>query len=84
MEFSTATGWQVMRMAWSTPRELVNFSPADTSLNSDCVHTYVGRDKTEPFVTPNVHVHVRTCIYMYVHMYRVVYTLYMYVCTLTD
>ena len=36
VECTTATGWQVMRMAWSAPRELVNCSPADTSLSSDC------------------------------------------------
>ena len=36
VECTTATGWQVMRMAWSGPRELVNCSPADTSLSSDC------------------------------------------------
>ena len=36
----TATGWQVMRMDWSAPREVVKSSLGDTSDNSDYVHVH--------------------------------------------
>ena len=37
LPWTTATGWQVIRMDWSAPREVVKSSLGDTSDNSDCV-----------------------------------------------
>lgn len=33
--WTVATGWQVMRMDWSTPSDVVKSSPGDTSESSD-------------------------------------------------
>ena len=40
LPWTAATGWQVMRMDWSAPREVVKSSLGDTSDNSDCVHVH--------------------------------------------
>ena len=40
LPWTTATGWQVIRMDWSAPREVVKSSLGDTSDNSDCVHEH--------------------------------------------
>ena len=37
LPWTTATGWQVIRIDWSAPREVVKSSLGDTSDNSDCV-----------------------------------------------
>ena len=46
MPRTTTTGWQVIRMAWSTPREILNSSLGDTSHKLDWQEgRRVGREK---------------------------------------
>ena len=46
--WTTATGWQVMRIDWSAPSEVVKSSPGETSESSDYWRERgEGRGKTE-------------------------------------